>query len=135
MSRDYGSFLVVHGAISNPDKYVTGEFEAEPEFDYMGDASVCFFGHTHVPALYSSANNEPPDMRAKIVLDSGAKYLINPGSVGQPRDMDPRASYLIFDTRGAVEFRRVSYDVEKAQRKILDSGLPRVLADRLTYGY
>ena len=68
-------------------------------------------------------------------LEPGVRYLINPGSVGQPRDRDIRASFAIIDTkRRTVQFLRVSYDIEKTQTAILKAGLPRILADRLAHG-
>ncbi|MCI0480295.1 MAG: metallophosphatase family protein, partial [Candidatus Dadabacteria bacterium] len=70
-----------------------------------------------------------------IQLREGVKYLVNPGSVGQPRDRDPRASFAIYDDRGEAEFRRVEYPIEGAQKKIIDSGLDRFLAERLSHGY
>lgn len=134
-SKDYGNFLIVHGAISDPNKYITGQFEAEPEFDLMGEADICFFGHTHVRAVYAHNSNKLFDMNIKLELEKDITYLVNPGSVGQPRDRDPRASYLIYDNSGNVEFRKVRYDVESAQKKIIDSGLDKMLAERLAYGY
>lgn len=144
-SKDYGTFILVHGAVSDSDKYITGLYEAEPEFDLMGDKGICFFGHTHVGALYvrtgskariKNVNKIPPDKKSlSFQLEKDAKYLINPGSVGQPRDRDPRASYLIYDNSGSVEFRRVEYDIETAQKKIVGAGLNRALAERLMYGY
>ena len=151
--RDYGTYVLVHGAVSDPDKYITGPYEAEPEFDLMGDRGICFFGHTHACALYARSDSEiriidvskiPPDKKSlHIQLEKDTKYLINPGSVGQPRDRDPRASYLIYEstdtardsTRTSVELRRAEYDIESAKKKIMAAGLNRALAERLTYGY
>lgn len=136
ITRDFGSFIAVHGAVSSPDKYITGRFEAEPEYILMEDARVCFFGHTHVPAVYSSKNDYEYFPAAKLTLNHETKYLINPGSVGQPRDNDPRAAYIIYDTNeGTIEYKRVSYDIAVAKRKIMDAGLPEVLSERLSYGY
>ena len=67
-------------------------------------------------------------------LKAGEAYFINPGSVGQPRDRDPRAACAIYDTEGYVEFYRTKYDVESAMRKIMDAGLPEILARRLMIG-
>jgi len=142
---NYGNFILVHGAISNPDKYITGLYEAESEFDLLGDAKICFFGHTHVGAVYARkekdvrniyVNKIPPDKKSlNIELEKDTEYLINPGSVGQPRDRDPRVSYLIYDDRGSVEFRRLEYNIESAQKIILEAGLSKTLAERLTYGH
>jgi len=89
-----------------------------------------------VRVLYSLSGGEVETSKAEhIRLREDTKYLVNPGSVGQPRDRDPRAAYLIFDDRGEIEFRRVVYPVEAAQKKIIESGLDRVLAERLSLGY
>ncbi|MCL4244152.1 MAG: metallophosphoesterase family protein [Candidatus Dadabacteria bacterium] len=115
-------FLAVHGAISDPDKYILSYRDAEPEFGLMDDYSLGFFGHTHVPADHRSPAG--PERR-----------LVNPGSVGQPRDGDPRAAFLVYDTESGVELRRAEYDIRSAQRKIIGSGLDSRLAERLSYGY
>ena len=81
------------------------------------------------------AFGSPSGCRTTIEIDSAKRYLINPGSVGQPRDRDPRAAYLIYDTtEGRIIWRRQEYALEKAQRRILDAGLPEVLAYRLAAG-
>ena len=141
-SEDYGNFIIVHGALSDPDKYILGRHDAEPEFDLLGDRELCFFGHTHVAAAYARKDSEvrninvSPDKEGLYIqIEKQMKYLINPGSVGQPRDRDPRASYIVYDTEGTVEFRRVAYDIESAQKKILDAGLNNMLAERLSYGF
>ena len=142
---EYDDFLIVHGAVSDPDKYILSVYEAGQELELLGDAPLCFFGHTHVRAVYvlrdGSAREatwveieSDKDVRY-LDLDKDTKYLINPGSVGQPRDRDPRASYLIYDRGGRVEFRRAEYDIESAQNKIIEAGLNKVLAERLAYGY
>jgi diadenosine tetraphosphatase ApaH/serine/threonine PP2A family protein phosphatase len=129
-------FIIVHGAPSDPDKYILSTFDASSEFTLMKKKSLCFFGHTHVSAVYSLAEGIVGFSRAEsLQLREGTRYLVNPGSVGQPRDRDPRASFLIYDDRGSAEFRRVEYPVEAAQKKIIDSGLDPFLAERLSYGY
>lgn len=129
------SFLAVHGAISDPDKYILSAYDARPEFSIMGEKTVCFFGHTHVAVTYFYANNRVDTFSPSfIAVERGAKYLINPGSVGQPRDRDPRASFVIYDDEGTVEYRRVEYDIKTTQEKILKTGLDRKLAERLSYG-
>jgi diadenosine tetraphosphatase ApaH/serine/threonine PP2A family protein phosphatase len=100
---------------------------------------VCLIGHSHV-ACYFSANGHVTDgalapigTNLEIAND---KWLLNPGSVGQPRDGDPRAAYMVLDTDAwRATFRRVPYDVERAARAILDAGLPSDLARRLNVGY
>jgi diadenosine tetraphosphatase ApaH/serine/threonine PP2A family protein phosphatase len=119
-----------------PDRwgYVFDELEAESNFNYQA-TSVCFHGHTHQPAVFEKSDGvrryDVPS--AKIIL--GKKYFINVGSVGQPRDGDPRASYVIYDLDSKeVVFRRVAYDFQVTQKKILDAGLPERLAQRLALG-
>ncbi|MEW6144746.1 MAG: metallophosphoesterase family protein [Thermodesulfobacteriota bacterium] len=129
-------FMIVHGAPSDPDKYILSTYDAAPEFPLMGKMSLCFFGHTHVSCVFTFADGVVRFSRDdRLQLRSGWSYLVNPGSVGQPRDRDPRASFLIYDERGGAEFRRVGYPVEIAQKKIIDSGLDPFLAERLSYGY
>jgi diadenosine tetraphosphatase ApaH/serine/threonine PP2A family protein phosphatase len=98
---------------------------------------LCFVGHSHragVWSIGSSGRAHEPGAR-NIELEAGRRYLVNVGSVGQPRDGDPRAAYALWDVGGRhVTIERVPYDLATAQRKILDSGLPRFLADRLTIG-
>lgn len=128
-------FLAVHGAISDPDKYILSAYDARPEFSMMEEKTICFFGHTHVAITYFYVNNRVDTFSpSDIALEGGVKYLINPGSVGQPRDGDPRASFVIYDDQGIAEYKRVEYDIKRAQEKILKTGLDQKLAERLSYG-
>jgi len=133
---EFEDFLAVHGAISDPDLYILSIYDSIPEFGLMGKHRICFFGHTHVRTYYilkDSAVSCLFDYELKI--DPKAKYLINPGSVGQPRDRDPRASFLLYDNeKGTVKFIRLDYDIASAQKKIVEAGLNRRLADRLSLG-
>ena len=129
-------FMLVHGAPSNPDKYILSEYEAAEEFPLLGEYRLCFFGHTHVRVFYTFMEGEVESSTAeRSRLQADAKYLVNPGSVGQPRDQDPRAAFLIIDEPGEIEFRRVDYPIEAAQKKIIECGLDRFLAERLSLGY
>ena len=136
MTRMTEGFTLVHSTLDMPEKwgYVFDELEAESNFNYQS-TSVCFHGHTHVPAVFEKTNRVQRLLftRTKVVL--GKKYFINVGSVGQPRDGDPRSAYAIFDIeRKEVELRRVPYDIVSAQKKILEAGLPERLAIRLSLG-
>jgi diadenosine tetraphosphatase ApaH/serine/threonine PP2A family protein phosphatase len=134
--EDADGFMIVHGAPSDPDKYILSARDAADEFPLIGEKNLCFFGHTHVSIVYSLIGGSVGFSRAReLQLTAGSRYLVNPGSVGQPRDRDPRASFLIYDDSGRAEFRRVEYPVEIAQKKIIDSGLDPFLAERLSYGY
>lgn len=130
-------FLIVHGAISDPDKYIMSSYDAEAEFNLFGKFDLCFFGHTHVAVCFAGINGRVDSITDEIFeLRREIKYLINPGSVGQPRDRDPRASFLIYEReKEKVTFKRVEYDIKSAQKKIINKGLNRILADRLSYGY
>lgn len=129
-------FMIVHGAPSDPDKYILSALDAASEFPLLKNKSLCFFGHTHVSVAYSLSDGRVSASRERVCsIRDGVSYLINPGSVGQPRDRDPRASFVIYDDRGEAEFRRVEYAVEIARKKIIDSGLDRFLGERLTVGY
>ena len=102
---------------------------------------MCFFGHTHLPVVYQrTAELDLPlvpvsDGKVEVDLEAGVRYMINPGSVGQPRDGDPRAAFATYDTDTRhLTLLRVDYPVEEAQRRILDAGLPLSLAQRLAIG-
>jgi predicted phosphodiesterase len=96
---------------------------------------VCFYGHTHEPVVFRSGVVVNRSNYEKLRLTPGTQYMINAGSVGQPRDGDWRAAYVIYqpDTM-EVELRRIPYDIEVAQAKIIEAGLPQELAQRLALG-
>ncbi len=129
---------ICHGSVFDEDYYVFSVFEASESMKSM-ETSVGFYGHTHFPVMYLLRNNKvdtvPFVKDTKIKLDSNTKYLINPGSIGQPRDKDPRPSYIIFDSnKRELLFQRFSYSIKKTQKKIREAGLPDVLASRLESG-
>ena len=96
---------------------------------------ICFHGHTHVPRVYVKTDKVREVATDSIKIESNAKYFINVGSVGQPRDGDPRACYVIYDdTSQIIVFRRIEYDIATTQQKIIAAGLPVMLADRLAEG-
>jgi diadenosine tetraphosphatase ApaH/serine/threonine PP2A family protein phosphatase len=101
---------------------------------------LCLFGHTHVPAAFRLAETLLPvgplrGDRFRLQIESTARYLVNCGAVGQPRDGDPRASFALLDTtESTLTIVRVPYDVVGAQTKIIEAGLPDVLAHRLAIG-
>ena len=137
--------LFVHGSVRDPDEYIMNAATARDNLatlqaDYP-DVQVCFFGHTHVKTVTPSADGPYPGSDETLDLASGGPYLVNPGSVGQPRDGDTFASYILGEdardetqTGPRIAYRFVEYDVEKAQDKIRSAGLPGMLADRLAYG-
>ncbi len=134
---------ICHGSPADEDDYVFTDSEARSALAAI-DTRVTFFGHSHIPSLFEMVPDvEPPPLvgvvlrgsRMAIDLDPGRRYLINPGSVGQPRDRDPRAAYGMYDSAlGRFTLYRVTYDIASAQRRILGAGLPAVLAERLFHG-
>ncbi len=127
---------IVHSTMDMPDKwgYVFDALDAEAHFNYQPTA-VCFHGHTHVPVVFEKGGRIRRSDCRKLKLELGQKYFINVGSVGQPRDGDPRASYVIYDLKAReIEFRRIEYDIAAAQEKIEKAGLPPRLAKRLELG-
>ena len=132
------NFILVHGTLDRPKRfdYMVDPDDAQRSFLFL-ERDICFIGHTHMPGTFTKS----PDgsicySRIGLVkIESANKYIINVGSVGQPRDADPKASYCIYDTdRKQAKIKRVSYDVETARKKIIEAGLPRFLGDRLLIG-
>src|SRR5262245_2597616 len=132
---------ICHGSPIDEDMYIVGDVDALRSIE-LATRSVCFFGHTHVALRVRLDAEHKVDIAGpqghpefETSLANGTKYLFNPGSVGQPRDGDSRAAYAIADTgAGRVTLYRVAYPVEAAQKKILDAGLPPMLAYRLGMG-
>jgi diadenosine tetraphosphatase ApaH/serine/threonine PP2A family protein phosphatase len=120
-------------------EYILDSETATANLDHF-QTQICFVGHTHVPMLFVQHADGKIELRRGrageiIRLKPDARYIINPGSVGQPRDGDPRAAYALWDTRaGTLRFNRVEYDVEATQRKMQAAGLPDLLAERLAFG-
>jgi predicted phosphodiesterase len=134
-----GAFAICHGSPRDEDAYIFSDYDAWlnfPEFE----PDVCFFGHSHIPCVFTL---EEPGIKVELVRNAGARwklepgrrYLINPGSIGQPRDRNPAASYALYDsTARVVAFDRVAYDASRACARIKKAGLPGVLGDRLLEG-
>ena len=128
---------IVHATWDNPETfgYVFDHLQAEANF-IMQPTPLCFHGHTHCPMIYEKQISGVYRIDAQdFTLPIGRKYFINVGSVGQPRDGDPRASYAIYEPMARkVRFRRLEYDVAAAQERIRAAGLPERLAERLELG-
>ena len=139
----WDKYLFFHGGPGNPDAYLFYLFQAKKAFNYMRKKTpgvrIGFFGHTHHRAVWKR------DIRGKVskveipeeqlVLDAEQMYIINPGSVGQPRQQQWKASYLVFTNEPeTISFRSVAYDVQSAQSKIREAHLPDYLAQRLEAG-
>jgi predicted phosphodiesterase len=134
-------FQILHGSPLDEDEYVVSEQDVAQVAPYL-DCNISFFGHTHLQGAFLCHRNgvkrlttAPASGQEVLELENDVNYLINPGSVGQPRDGDRRAAYAIYDTSARqVSLCRAEYDVASAQRKILDAGLPELLALRLSSG-
>lgn len=130
---------ICHGAPFDEDVYIFDDLDAVRALR-ESERPLCLFGHTHVPAGYRLTHElrhvgPPRGADFTMRLDDGAKYLVNCGAVGQPRDGDPRAAFGVFDTTTRVlSVHRVTYDVARAQEKIRAAGLPDPLANRLAAG-
>lgn len=136
----------VHGSVRDPDEYILDSATAEDNISVLKETQpetpICFFGHTHVKAIAPFPQNQAPVGPSEpIDLSEDGPYLVNPGSVGQPRDGDVFASYVLAEGTEpsserppSVAYRFVEYDLAGAQAKIREAGLPGVLADRLAQG-
>jgi predicted phosphodiesterase len=136
LERQVRDFTIVHATLDTPAQwgYVFNNLDAAASFTYQ-HTTVCFFGHTHVPMAFIRDDGVRRLNFDHISIESGKKYFINVGSVGQPRDGDWRAAYCIYDAdKNVVELHRVKYDLQAAQNKIIKAGLPRLLAERLAIG-
>jgi predicted phosphodiesterase len=133
---------LVHGAITHEDDYIFTEAEANMNL-LLTRKNITFFGHSHFPVVFTANKSDKAvlapmyefDEFTAAECDPHVKVFVNPGSVGQPRDGDPRAAFAIWDyERARVEFYRVEYDVEKTQAKMRAALLPTYLIDRLSRG-
>ncbi len=135
-------FQLFHGSPHDEDEYMIAASEAGQAFGYM-ESRLAFFGHTHiqggfiwnqsrVETILRTPNREDAQ---SMEIDLACAYMLNPGSVGQPRDGDPRAAYCLYDyDANRVTYHRVAYNIAAAQKKIHAAGLPPILADRLAVG-
>ena len=131
---------ICHGSPFDEDAYIFDELDAVRALK-VSNRPLCLFGHTHYPVTFELSADSFDSVgsasaaQLQVAMKNGCKYLINPGSVGQPRDGDPRAAYAIVDTtQRRVELYRTRYAVEEAQSKVVKAGLPDVLAQRLAVG-
>lgn len=139
---DVGGFQILHGSPVDEDEYLLHPSEVAQLVGYL-DARVSFFGHTHIQGGFRVMRTTVKPVQAarwgsdreELTLELDSEYLINPGSVGQPRDRDPRAAWALYiPEERLVVFRRVEYDVPMASAKIVQAGLPSILAQRLYSG-
>jgi diadenosine tetraphosphatase ApaH/serine/threonine PP2A family protein phosphatase len=131
---------ICHGSPFDEDHYI---FDADDALRALeaGERQLTLFGHTHLPVVFQKQGDNfggfvpEGEDDTTIVLRAGIRYVVNPGSVGQPRDGDPRAAYASYDSEAlALVLKRIPYAVDAAQRRILVAGLPPSLANRLAVG-
>ena len=131
------ALTLVHGTLESPERfhYIFNIDDAHPTINLMR-TRLCFVGHTHRPGIFSYDNGKITHlMEMEVKIESDKKYIINIGSIGQPRDGDPRASYAIYDDEEkTVKIKRLEYDIKTAEGKILKKGLPANVAYRLAIG-
>ena len=138
LSWSEGCMTLVHGSLEEPQEfyYIFDPKDADKTLK-LQKTQLCFVGHSHMPGIFYSDGkvaNRVNSLKTRIEADK--RYVINIGSIGQPRDGDPRASFAVYDEdEGIVEIKRVPYDIERAQAKILATGLPTTLALRLAEGH
>lgn len=139
LTRICGEIAMAHANFVKPEswEYVFTIFQAAKQFETL-PARIGIIGHSHQPfAVRCSGKGGPPEhLESKTIFwDEDCRLLVNAGSVGQPRDGDPRSCYLRIDhEEKSITFARVVYDIQAAQKKIIDAGLPQSLAGRLSYG-
>ena len=133
-------FTLAHASPRQPVwEYILDVDTAAINFDYF-DTPYCLVGHTHVPVIFAESDPQTcvtimPDYTQPMPLDA-TRRIINPGSVGQPRDSDPRSSYALLDTETLVwEYKRVEYPISRTQEKMRKEGMPPRLVERLGYGW
>lgn len=138
LTAEVNDATLVHASPARPDEW---DYLVTADDGYHAFAAfttrLCFVGHSHVPALWSlgSSGREHDSGTIDVTLEMGRRYIVNVGSVGQPRDRDPRAAYALWDVEARrISIRRVAYDIAAARQKILDARLPRFLGDRLAVG-
>jgi len=137
--REVDGFLICHGSPIDEDQYMLSERIAAESFEAFA-FKICFFGPTHRPGVFSSARGVVEHQpllgeEGRLSLLPEVRYLVNPGSVGQPRDRDPRAAYMIYDSdERLLSWFRTEYPIERAQSRIREAELPTMHAERLAHG-
>jgi diadenosine tetraphosphatase ApaH/serine/threonine PP2A family protein phosphatase len=128
---------IVHATPRDPERwnYIFSHEQALEEFDAFAE-QVCFIGHSHQPIIYEMMDRETLIVNNdRVKVRDGRRYLVNVGSVGQPRDGNPKAAICVYDLdESEITIKRVEYDVEEAKKRITEAGLPAVLANRLSWG-
>ena len=134
---NFGAFVGVHGAPKNHNTYLFSWEDILPHLYFLVEqnTNICTIGHTHTPGIFSADGVYVVDDDSMFSLGDEKSFFINPGSVGQPRDNDPRAAFGILDTEAdTYEQVRVEYPVDAAAERVVEAGLPEFLAERLGQG-
>lgn len=135
------NLTICHGSLLDEDEYLLSAVDALESLRSIA-GQITFFGHTHIPSMFAY-RKELGHVEVSVLegdpvtleINGDTRYMLNPGSVGQPRDRDSRAAYMLYDSEAReVVLRRVEYDIERAQERIRCAGLPEILADRLAVG-
>ena len=132
----YEDATFVHGTLYSPElfDYIQARHDAYISLQIL-ESNLCFIGHSHVPITFFQGGTISYSLNPKIRMREGLSALVNVGSVGQPRDDNPKACYAVYDqTKHEIEVRRIEYDIDRACEKILGLGWPAPLAERLKYG-
>ena len=133
-------FVMVHGSLQHRDQYIFSQDVVEANFELLKlrhrPMNIAFFGHTHYQITFEKRPGGMAGLLERVIsLLPDRFYLINPGSVGQPRDQDPRTAFAVYDDQACrAEIMRLDYDIDTCHRRILDAGLPAALAERLRSG-
>jgi diadenosine tetraphosphatase ApaH/serine/threonine PP2A family protein phosphatase len=136
LTTQMNGFALVHSSFFAPERfdYIFAPSQARVCF-LKQESPLAFFGHTHIPIAFFYTDPITFSQEPELTIDPEIKTLVNVGSVGQPRDEDARACYVLYDSdRQTVSIRRVTYDIEGAAKRITDAGLPEILAERLFLG-
>ncbi|MCX7778760.1 MAG: metallophosphoesterase family protein [Patescibacteria group bacterium] len=135
------NIILTHGSIRDPIwEYLMEIYQAKENFCFFQE-KICFVGHSHLPMIFEKRDNKiyqfrfPPD-KTFLKFEKNSRYIINPGSVGQPRDQNPKASFIIFDNEFlTLEYHRVEYDYQRTQEAMKSKGFHSFLIERLAIGY
>jgi len=130
------NFTVVHSTLYSPElfEYIQTSYDAHLSFEQQ-NTPLTFLGHSHVPVNFFKRRNVSFNMETEVKVDESMKIMINVGSIGQPRDENPDAVCVVYDSdEMVVKISRVKYDIDKAAKKSISAGLPEILAERLKYG-
>ena len=136
--QNFNEATIVHGTPVEPEMWNYLRYRSMLPAQFAGfECKICFIGHSHVPVIWSDRGEKIiPNWNEPLFFDSDQRYIVNAGSVGQPRDGDPRACYVIYnDVDSSITFVRLNYDIDAAAKYILKANLPESLASRLYRGF